>query len=380
MRKAIYLGKPPYVQDYFKKDASVLFDETGGNTGNLAFQYAVATHLRSDVPVLHWGMNAKQFRSSGDIIVLPLANQLGCHTDLASAAAKLNEIELPVIGVGLGAQAASLDADVQLSEGTRDWLDTIASLSPTGAANLGVRGTYTQVQISKNGWPHASVVTGCPSNFINLGDDFIDQIAAGFQRRPALIAVAAGIPYSKHLASLEHNLADMVTATGGAYIVQHGLEMLRLARNEFDALPPDLFTLCHEYIQPSSSPEEFKAWCRRFAYAFYDVRAWMDFLRRFDFVVGTRFHGAMLAIQAGIPAACIAHDSRTYEMCQTMKVPVCLSTEINLPLTPANLLEHFRFDADEFRVSRRQLLSSYIALFRDAEVELAQPLVAFAAS
>jgi polysaccharide pyruvyl transferase WcaK-like protein len=156
--------------------------------------------------------------------------------------------------------------------------------------------------------------------------------------------------------------------------------MLRLARNEFDALPPDLFTLCHEYIQPSSSPEEFKAWCRRFAYAFYDVRAWMDFLRRFDFVVGTRFHGAMLAIQAGIPAACIAHDSRTYEMCQTMKVPVCLSTEINLPLTPANLLEHFRFDADEFRESRRQLLSSYIALFRDAEVELAQPLVAFAAS
>jgi hypothetical protein len=374
------LGRPPYVQDYYKKDAAVLFEETGGNTGNLAFQYAVATHLRSDVPVLHWGMNAERFRSCGDVIVLPLANQLGCHTDLASAAAKLKEIELPVIGVGLGAQAASLDTDVELSEGTLEWLDTIVSFSPTGGSNLGVRGAFTQAQISKKGWPKASVVTGCPSNFINLGDDFIDRITVGFQRKPALIAVAAGIPYSRHLASLERNLADLVTATGGAYIVQHGLEMLRLARNEFEALPQGVFELCHEYIQPSSSAEEFRAWCRRFAYAFYDVRAWMDFLQRFDFVVGTRFHGAMLAIQAGVPAACIAHDSRTYEMCQTMKIPVCLSSEINSPLTPANLLEHFRFDADEFRESRSQLLSSYVALFRDAEVELAQPLAAFAAS
>jgi hypothetical protein len=380
MRKAIYLGRPPYIQDYYKKDASSLFDETGGNTGNLAFQYAVATHLTSDVPVLHWGMSANQFRSLGDIIVLPLANQLGGHTDLASAAAKLKEINLPVVGVGLGAQSTSLDADVNLSDGTRDWLDTIASLSPTGAPNLGVRGTYTQGQVSKNGWPNASVVTGCPSNFINLGNDFIDRIEAGFQQKPKLIAVTAGIPYSQHLANLEHNLADMVTAAGGAYIVQHGLEMLRLARNEFDVLPPDLFALCHKYILPDSSAEGFRAWCRRYAYAFYDVRAWMDFLRRFDFVVGTRFHGAMLAIQAGTPAACIAHDSRTYEMCQTMKVPVCHNTEINLPLTPANLLEHFRFDAGEFREARRQLLSSYVALFRDADIELAKPLTVFAAS
>jgi len=67
-------------------------------------------------------------------------------------------------------------------------------------------------------------------------------------------------------------------------------------------------------------------------------------------------------------------------MCQTMDIPVCLNTEINLPLTPANLLEHFRFDADEFRESRRQLLASYVTLFRDAEIELAQPLVSFAAS
>jgi polysaccharide pyruvyl transferase WcaK-like protein len=56
--------------------------------------------------------------------------------------------------------------------------------------------------------------------------------------------------------------------------------------------------------------------------AFFDVTIWLDFLKRFDFVVGTRIYGAMLAMQVGIPAAVIAHDSGTYEMCTTM---VCRS-------------------------------------------------------
>jgi hypothetical protein len=377
MRRAIYLGEAPFVQDYYKKNASALFNETGGNTGNLAFQYAVKTHLRSDAAILHWGADAKQFRSRGDVIVLPLANQLGKHTDLGSAAAKLEEINLPVIGVGLGAQAASEALDVELSPGTKRWLDTIARLSPTGGRNLGARGAYTQVQIGKNGWPNASVVTGCPSNFINLTDEIIDRIAAGFQRAPKLVAVAAGIPHSQPLAKLEHNLTDIVTSTGGAYVVQHGLEMLQLARNEFDELTPNMFALCNNYIRPGSSPDSFKDWCRRYAHAFFDVRAWMDFLRRFDFVIGTRFHGAMLAIQAGVPAACIAHDSRTYEMCQTMKIPVRLHTEVEYPLTATNMLDYFRFDAGAYRETRHELLSRYVGLFKDADVELSSPLTAF---
>ena len=45
-------------------------------------------------------------------------------------------------------------------------------------------------------------------------------------------------------------------------------------------------------------------------------------MRKFDFVVGPRFHGVMLAMQAGIPGGVIAHDSRTLELCQTMGIPV----------------------------------------------------------
>src|ERR1700728_3615219 len=113
MRRPILLGAAPYLVDYYRKDAKCLFDETGGNTGNLAFMYAVAQQVPS-ARILHWGPPIQEIRAAGDVIVLALANQLGKHTDLGKAAARLQEINLPVVGLGLGAQAPTSDVDVQL--------------------------------------------------------------------------------------------------------------------------------------------------------------------------------------------------------------------------------------------------------------------------
>jgi hypothetical protein len=116
---------------------------TGGNTGNLAFQYAVASHLKGPVPIISLDAPASQVRAAGDIIVLPLANQLGKHTDLTDLAVKLEEINLPIIGVGLGAQADSRDVDIKLGSGTERWLRAIVRLRPSENPNIGVRGPYT---------------------------------------------------------------------------------------------------------------------------------------------------------------------------------------------------------------------------------------------
>ena len=276
--------------------------------------------------------------------------------------------------MGLGAQAANANVDVELTSGTEQWLRTIARLRPSDSPNIGVRGPYTKAQIARFGLPEAAVVTGCPSNFINMHDDIAASIARGFQRKPRRIAVAAGIPHIPALAAIERDLADMVTLTGGAYIVQHGLEMLKLARNEFDNMPAETLELCRKYIMPSLTVDEFKSWCRQYAYAHYDIRSWMDFLRRFDFVVGTRFHGAMLAIQAGVPAACIAHDSRTQEMCETMGIPVRHHTEIRGGLTQHNLLDYFSFDPKKYLQIRHELQSAYVGIFNSAEIQITKNL------
>ena len=377
MTRPVILGAMPYVYDYYRKSATALLDETGGNTGNLAFRFAIATQLVSPA-ILPWHASIANIRAAGDLIVLPLANQLGAHTQLGSQVERLQQIGLPILGLGLGAQAKSSSEDIVLDPGTKAWLETLVMRAPTAGPNLGVRGPYTAEQIAKQGFPRAALVTGCPSNFINSQDDIASSIAAGFKRKIRHIAVAAGIPYIPILANIERSLAEIVTATTGAYIVQHGLEMIRLARGEFDLMAPETFAICKKYISPASTDDEFKTWCRTYAYAFLDVRAWMDFLRRFDFVVGTRIHGIMLAIQAGVPAGCIAHDSRTMELCTTMGLPVCHYTDIRAPLTRDNLLDYFNFDPDHYRETRRRLCANYLSILASAGVRASEGLIKLA--
>ena len=373
MRRPVILAGSARIEDLFLKDTSTLFDETGGNTGNLAFRYGLASHTKG-VVFSQWNTPVSEVRAAADILLLPLANQLGAHTDLGSLADRIEAFGLPLVGIGLGAQAPSADVDMTLTPGTERWLRTLIAHAPSDRPNVGVRGAYTQAQIAKLGLGDKVAVTGCPSNFINLHDDVAKQLAEGYRLKLRHIAVTAGIPYIPSLSGLEQQLAQLVTATGGAYIVQHGKEMLHLARNEFDVLGSEKLELCRAYIRPDLDLVGFRTWCRRHAYAFFDVPGWLDFLRRFDFVVGTRFHGAMLAMQVGVPAAVIAHDSRTYEMCTTMGVPVRFHTELDVPLTAQSLPELFPFDPDEFLAKRRTLHHSYSQILRDAQIDVVDPL------
>jgi hypothetical protein len=373
MRRPIILGGNPYISDIYRKSAKALFDESGGNSGNLAFQFAIANHLASQVTIQPWGAPAEQIRAAGDVIILPLANQLGKHTDLGHTADRLLDLNLPIIGVGLGAQSDIGFSDIELSPGTMSWLATLARLKPGNGPNIGARGPFTKGQIDRLGFTGSAIVTGCPSHFIN-DTDITARLAQGYARAPRFVAVTAGIPWAPKLKNIEQDLANIVTLCGSAYIVQHGLEMLRLARGEFDDMEPATLETCRNYIAPHLGTEEFKTWCTRYAIAFYDARAWMDYMRRFDFVVGTRFHGTMLAIQAGVPAGCFTHDSRTQEMCETMGVPHCPYDQVGSAVTLRNVREYFKFDKDKFRESRGRLLENYLSLYRAADIAIPRRL------
>jgi hypothetical protein len=368
MKRPVILGTPSQIQNYYRKDATALFAEIGSNTGNQAINFGLACQLPYTTRFMPWDTAVSAIREAGDVLVIPMANFLGKHTDLASLAERIDRIDLPVIGVGLGAQSANHSEDISLSEGTLKWLQTIVRYAPGDQPNLGVRGSYTLGQLARLGFPSAALVTGCPSNFINPSKGLAKKVAQGFSRRPRQIAVTAGIQFSPELTKIERELADIVTLTGGAYIVQHGIDMIQIARNAFMEMQPERLKSCHEYIMPNRSLDEFIAWCRHFAFAFFDTLAWMDFLRRFDFVVGTRFHGAMLAIQAGIPAGCIAHDSRTLEMCQTMAIPVRHYKDISGPLTQHNVMDYFSFDAEAYDANRHALHKNFLALYRSADL------------
>jgi hypothetical protein len=85
----------------------------------------------------------------------------------------------------------------------------------------------------------------------------------------------------------------------------------------------------------------------------------MEYLRGFDFVIGARIHGVMLGLQAGVPSLCIAHDSRTRELCETMKVPFVMARDVSGGVSREDLGRLFVFDADEFDQNRAKLAAGF---------------------
>ena len=101
---------------------------------------------------------------------------------------------------------------------------------------------------------------------------------------------------------------------------------MKLTRGDAGDLAEEDLEALANYVCPDMNLEEFIRWGRIHGKVFFDVSDWMDYYKGFDFVIGTRIHGTMLALQAGTPALCIAHDSRTLELCQTMKMPMSRRT------------------------------------------------------
>ena len=297
--------------------AATLTEALGGNSGNVAYvDGLVASLARSHM--ITWSTPPELVRANADIIVVACANQLGDHVDLSGWADRLAAFGLPVVLVGLGAQASEIGHHLELKAGTRAALDVVAALSG-GAPAMLVRGAYTADVLALHGY--ASTVIGCPSLFLSptrdLGARIAARVAAGIGSRPA---IAAGHHHYHDMAP-EHRLIAAVDHDDGCYVVQHPEAMIALARSDPTDTESAPFALLVERLLPDLTLPEVREWGRRRAFVFTDSQSWMSFLRRYDYAIGPRFHGVALAIQAERPGVVLHVDSRTQEMAQTMAIP-----------------------------------------------------------
>lgn len=389
MRIAI-MGSSAGVLNTHRTDAARLTVLHGANLGNVAFVHGLVRHVAAGdgSAVLDWSAPAVVVRERADLIVIACANQLGSHADLGEHANHLEAIGLPIVAIGLGAQSASRDTEPEIRPGTRRWVDVIAGHAPSSMPNIGVRGGYTLDQLERLGHGGHAVVTGCPSNLINCSD-VAAQVSARGRQPVRRVASAVGQPHWPHLAGVERAILDLVDATCGSCIVQHDDLMIRIGQSEFSSITDAEFEQLRAYFRPELSDEAFALWCRRTMLAFGNAPAWMAWLAQHDFVLGPRFHGIVLGLQAGIPGGCVTHDSRTAELCETMGVPNRSFSEMPEHLTPEALPDLFPFDADAYRQRRAELASAYISLLKwagipfDPALKLAafplrQPLAALA--
>ena len=274
---------------------------------------ALWRHLAPHASLLPWHVEPAEAREKCDLLVLAAANQLGAHNDLGLFAAHLEKIGLPMVVVGLGAQAPNMASEVRLTPGAERWARVLASLAPSAEPNIGVRGEFTRRVLERLGLGQSATTVGCPSNFLNDSPDFYARLKRAVeQRRIERLCVAAGSRHFAGTREIERRLFELVGETGGLYVAQADLAFVRWARGEAadEAI--------REFLAPSLSADDFARWRQRHAACFNDATSWLEAMRSVDFALGARFHGVMLAIQAGAPGGVIAHDSRTLELCQTI--------------------------------------------------------------
>lgn len=338
-----------------------LFSEVGRNTGNLAFVHAINRHLNGPKRRFRRSADPELIKKHCDVLVMPCANQVNPHFDLRGVADLVSSAAVPFVAVGLGAQAELGATDVSIPEGSLRWLRAVAEHAPRkGRPNISLRGEFSFRVMERIGLADNCRVLGCPSLFISGERSLGQVIASRWGPRPSRIAVAGGHHKWPHLMAIERSLTRLVSERSGSYICQGPLASIQVARGEYrNVSVPDRESM-RSYLCPNLTEPEFESWSSKYFICFSSPTAWMDYLKRFDFVIGTRIHGVALALQVGIPALCIVHDSRTKELCEVMRIPYVLSEQVPAGVTVDDLERLFQFDPEEFDRNRIRLARNYV--------------------
>jgi Polysaccharide pyruvyl transferase len=364
------LGHVP--ESYRLPTATILENAVGSNTGNLAFRHAVHGHIAPPNTHVPWGSDPGWVREMCDLLVIPSSNQVNPAADFSARADFLDKVNLPCLALGLGVQAPAPEVDIHLGHGTIRYLRSLAARS----RSIGVRGEYTAAVLAKYAIKN-TVVIGCPSNFINpaatLGAAIERKLGAGVFDRLVMTDVEL-----QHRA-LDRKLFRWMLKSAGAYVCQSQRVLISLARGRMDEVIPAEMDYLQRYLMPRRlrrlrSRSWFAAMSRRRMRVFFDVGAWLEFLAGFDLALGVRFHGNLLAVQAGTPGICIAHDARTQELCTTTRLPQVSLQQVISARSVAEVVEAAAFDGAGYDTRRTLSARAYRKLLADSGVEVSARL------
>lgn len=340
----------------YPRNIQQLCSAYSSNTGNLLFNYAVTLIAELQGGRLPWGASLKNVHERCDALVIPMANHLGSHVDLEVSGPQIRNYDIPVVILGIGVQAPE-GQDVTVPVGSQNWLHTAAQRSPSNHSNISTRGIVSSQVLSSLSPGVNSIPLGCPSLFINgnplLGHEISSRVHSINHSSPRL-AVSAGNPWKPYTLDVERLLIGLVQETGGAYIVQHPETMLELSLG-FPADPKRAETV-RERLFNNLDTEQMQSWFKMYSRSYINVPQWMLDMKRYDLHVGTRIHGTMAAIQAGIPSICIYIDQRTKELCDHHKIPRLSMSDIGPSLEISKLLDVLmQWDSSAFDANRVNL-------------------------
>ena len=367
MKSIAILGTAGHVPDPGRFEfETILTSILGANSGNLMFQYAAARLVGDGAR--HLGLANIPYMeptalAGADMLVFPAANHLRLGCDWTGLCNFIEKSKLPLIVLGLGAQAASLDDEADMIEALRadEQVGKLVRLIAERAVFVSVRGAFS-ARVCKALGLQETFVLGCPSLLINdapdLGKQIADKLLALRDRNTAVrFGITAAAPFEIRLdplkSTIERRLISFAQATDALYFQQSGgLHTALFAAGRRDEVPANVQASLAAILAPDTPPTQFYDYMDRCARFHLSANDWMTEAATLDLVIGTRLHGNMAAIGAGTPGIVIAHDTRTSELQDLMQLPhVSAQHVINAP-DLNTLLAGVTFDPEAFDAHR----------------------------
>lgn len=344
------------------KSTADVMKAVGNNTGNLVFQYACHKIIGEETLVIgtetSWDVRAIQERCRA--IIVPSANFVRENFDMSGFVEYIERINLPVLFLGIGAQA---DAVGQRSFDLHPSIERLLALIRERSPKVAVRGDFTAQVLDGYGIPGIEV-TGCPSNFLNPDPDLARHIHAKLQAPLSSFMTHGDEPWprNRRKQEVERRLVSW-TARGPSVQCQQSvpafMEYIRV-NNPFAGsdMPGNREEALRVALMPEAPLAEFRSFMAARLRVYFSVPQWLEDSARFDFSIGLRLHGNMVAWQAGTPALWIYHDSRTHELAETMALPAIPFEEFleHCP-TPEAARSRIEFDPAAYTGRRAELAS-----------------------
>lgn len=360
MRQIAITGTDGNVPGPAFMETEKLIRAVGQNCGNLMFQYGAKQIVAEKTAVIGRDIShhVGQIRKDCRALVIPSANFLREGFDMTAFVKFIESLDLPLVFLGLGAQAESFD---KTSFDFHPSIDRLIALIRERSKSVSVRGEFTARVLDSYGVENV-VITGCPSHFINQAPDFAAKIAekAAEPMRSFITHAEEPWPKSKPKGEADRKLLDW-TLKGRGVMVQQSvpamIEYLR-ERNVFAGSKSGehFEASLHKVLMPGVDIETFRDFVATKLRTYVSADQWMEDSAKYDFSVGLRLHGNMAAWQAGTPSLWIYHDARTQELVETMGLPRIALDDF---LANCNSIEEtrarFEFDATLYAAHRDRL-------------------------
>jgi hypothetical protein len=362
------------VDSAFNLSADFIFRKTGMNIGNLVFTYTVQKMFDEDIRLISHDADISTM-SDVNALVIPAANFLYSGFDLEHLAKLVESANCPCLIFGLGAQSEIETKIPELKPGTVRFLKAVSEKTKT----ICVRGEYT-AEVCRHYGVNNVEVLGCPSILMNENRALGDIIEKGMKNVDVSTVAVHAACAKRQLSSVEKELTNIVQLyQGSRYFIQRPLSLIKSCFNEpLDKQDMQELERTARILAPNKNVEWFDRFIKTYGEVPASTESWLQQCRSFSCAIGTRIHGTIVPLSAGVPSVCITHDTRTRELTDSLLVPSLTAEEfITKRYSPESLFKELEWSGKAFEDNRTRVASKYIEFIEAEGLKCSSHLLSF---